>query len=221
MTTATELRARFRALPKEQREEHEDFAIRMWRALSWLERAEAGDPADIENRFISAWIAFNALYGQIGPDNQPWGDREARDTFLAHVWRIDQRGQLSDLLQMRQTWAFRIIEDKFLSTQFWEVGDAAKSVVRDELQNAMKWVGTPRAERALHMLFDRLYVLRNQLLHGASTKGSKLNRRALKECGTLLLAFLPLMIDVLIKFGIAEDWGKVCFRPEGPAVSAS
>jgi hypothetical protein len=201
--------------------QYQDFAIRMWRALSWMERAETCDPADIEGRFISSWIAFNALYGQIGPDNQPWGDREARDTFLAHVWRIDQHGQLSDLLQTRQTWAFRIIEDKFLSTRFWEVGDRAKTAVRDQLQNARKWVGTPRAERVFHLLFDRLYVLRNQLLHGASTKGSKLNRRALKECGTLLLAFLPVMIGVMIEFGIAEDWGRVCFPPEGSVISAS
>jgi hypothetical protein len=56
---------------------------------------------------------------------------------------------------------------------------------------------------------------------GSNPKGSKLNRRALKECGTLLLAFLPVMIGVMIEFGVAEDWGRVCFPPEGPIVRAS
>ena len=59
--TAIELRAAFRKLPKEDREANQGFAIRVWRALSWLERAEAMEAGDYEGRFISSWIGFNAL----------------------------------------------------------------------------------------------------------------------------------------------------------------
>jgi hypothetical protein len=54
----------------------------------------------------------------------------------------------------------------------------------------------------------------------ATSERPKLNRRPVKECGMMLLAFLPVMIGVMIEFGVAEDWGRVCFRPEGPVVNA-
>ena len=40
MATANDLRVRFRDIPREIRDEHQDFAIRVWRGISWLERAE-------------------------------------------------------------------------------------------------------------------------------------------------------------------------------------
>ena len=76
--TAAELREQFRAIPKPDREARQDFAIRVWRALSWIERAQRLDPADYEGRFISAWIAFNALYGRLQPGGHPLGDARGR-----------------------------------------------------------------------------------------------------------------------------------------------
>jgi len=77
--TADDLRKFFRVIPKEQRGAHQPFAIRVWRAISWMERAEQA--AEVEDQFISLWIAFNALYGRVDNQNQPWGDREATGAF--------------------------------------------------------------------------------------------------------------------------------------------
>jgi hypothetical protein len=76
--------------------------------------------------------------------------------------------------------------------------------------------GGPKMLKVLQLFFDRLYVLRNQFLHGASTKGSKLNRRPLREAGQLLVDLLAVMIGVMIARGAREDWGTLCFPPDGP-----
>ena len=54
MATAEGLREQFRSIPKASREANQSFSIRVWRALSWLERAESLDRLDHEGRFISA-----------------------------------------------------------------------------------------------------------------------------------------------------------------------
>ena len=213
---ADALRRQFRAISKPDREANAGFCIRVWRALSWLERAESLDSADIEGRFISAWIGFNALYGQLDPDRHAWGDREAWSAFLAHTWRIDSDVRLRKSMTRRQMRVLRIIEDKYLSHRFWREGDAAKSPIRQELRDAMTWFGGPKMLKVLQLLFDRLYVLRNQLLHGASTKGSKLNRRPLREAGNLLIELLAEILGVMIAHGMQEDWGELCYPPDGP-----
>jgi hypothetical protein len=219
MSQAVALRSRFRALAKADREANEGFCIRVWRALSWLERAETLDPTDIEGRFISAWVSFNALYGQLDPDHRAWGDREAWSTFLAHVWRIDAEMVIHKLMQKRQMRVLRIVDDKFLHHRFWHEGDAAKKLMDQERRDAMKWFGSPKMDRVLRLLFDRLYVMRNQLLHGASTKGSKLNRRPLREAGNLLIELMAAILEVMIAHGVAEDWGELCYPPNGPRVA--
>ena len=67
----------------------------------------------------------------------------------------------------------------------------------------------------LQLLFERLYVMRLQVFHGASTKGSRVNRRALQGSGNILLESLPEMLAIMLERGIDEDWGPVCF-PANP-----
>ncbi|MCA9251030.1 MAG: HEPN domain-containing protein [Phycisphaerae bacterium] len=216
MATAVELRESFRDLPKEDRQNNPDFSIRVWRGLSWLERAENAESDDLEGRFISGWIAFNALYGRLDEKQRPWGDREAMGTFLAQVWRLDHHRHIGKLLQKRQLRILRIIEDKYLCNRFWVSGGSPTKQIKRELRDSLAWIGTPKASNVLHLLFERLYVMRNQVMHGASTKGSKLNRRAMRECGTLLLEMIQSLLEVMIEHGVGEDWGNVCFPPDGP-----
>ena len=58
----------------------------------------------------------------------------------------------------------------------------------------------------LSMLFDRLYVLRNQLIHGGATWNSGVNRDQMRD-GTAILAFLvPVFIDLMMD-APDQDWG--------------
>ena len=48
---AEELRRRFKAMPDDVREANQPFSIRVWRGLSWLDRAESAQ--DVDGQFIS------------------------------------------------------------------------------------------------------------------------------------------------------------------------
>ena len=62
-------------------------------------------------------------------------------------------------------------------------------------------------------LMDRIYVMRLQVFHGASTKGSSLNRRTITACCDLMMDLPPAMIEVMIQDGVEADWGNACFPP--------
>ena len=65
----------------------------------------------------------------------------------------------------------------------------------------------------LTTVMDRIYVMRLQVFHGASTKGSSLNRRTITACCGLMMDLLPAMLEVMIQDGLEADWGNVCFPP--------
>jgi hypothetical protein len=64
------------------------------------------------------------------------------------------------------------------------------------------------------MLFDRLYVLRNQVVHGGATWNSSANRDQLRDGTRILGTLLPTIVDLMMDHP-AEDWG----RPWYPVVA--
>ena len=60
----------------------------------------------------------------------------------------------------------------------------------------------------LGAVLDRLYTVRNQLIHGGATYQSKVNRSQVKDASEILSFLVPLMIDIMIK-NINEDWGTI------------
>ena len=65
----------------------------------------------------------------------------------------------------------------------------------------------------LNNLFDRLYVLRNQLMHGGATWQGSVNRAQVGD-GARIMAFLaPLFVGLMMAHP-DEDWGL----PDYPVV---
>ena len=60
--------------------------------------------------------------------------------------------------------------------------------------------------RVLRILFDRLYVLRCQMMHGATTWNSSVNRTQVENGAAVLAALLPEMIDLMLD-NPGIDWG--------------
>lgn len=214
MPTAAALRDQFRRIPKDQREANQSFSIRVWRGLSWLERAEGLGSDDLEGRFIYSWIGLNALYGRKSPDAKPYREREALETFLAQVWRLDSHGLIGRILGRRQPAVLNLIENQYLSIPFWD-GEPAPAIrkVKGEAKSAILLFPKSNREPIMRMLFERLYVMRNQIFHGASTKGGKLNRRTLQYSATLMVDLLPAFLEIMIESGVGQDWGEVMFPP--------
>ena len=48
------------------------------------------------------------------------------------------------------------------------------------------------------MVFDRLYVLRNQLVHGGATWNSSVNRAQVRDGAAILGFLLPVFVDLMM-----------------------
>ena len=59
----------------------------------------------------------------------------------------------------------------------------------------------------LRLVFDRLYVLRNQLVHGGSTWNSRVNRDQMRDGAAILAFLMPVFVDVMMD-NPHEDWGR-------------
>jgi hypothetical protein len=61
--------------------------------------------------------------------------------------------------------------------------------------------------RVLSFVFDRLYVLRNQLVHGGSTWNSGVNRAQVRDGAAILAFLMPVFVDLMME-NPHEDWGR-------------
>jgi hypothetical protein len=50
----------------------------------------------------------------------------------------------------------------------------------------------------LAIVLSRIYVLRNQLVHGGATWGSSVNRDQLRDCTNFMGKLVPLVIEVMM-----------------------
>ena len=56
-------------------------------------------------------------------------------------------------------------------------------------------------------MFDRLYTLRNQIIHGGATYSSQANRSQLKDACRILTSLLPLILHIMQQHP-DYAWGK-------------
>ena len=214
---AETLRKQLQAIPKERRDANQAFSIRIWRGLSWLERAEQATDAD--EKFISLWIAFNAIYGRAdgegsgpGADKRP-GDHDTWQAFLAEIIRRDGTDILGDLVRRNQMPVLRMIQNKYLFRPFWDRRPNAELMLNNCCTATVLNFANHLTTGIVEELFERLYVLRAQVFHGAATRGSKLNRANIRYGAELMSKLLPAMIAVMLAAGPDVNWGAVCFPP--------
>ncbi len=207
--TAAGLREAFRRIPREQRGAHQDFSIRVWRGLSWLERAEGA--AVLDMRFIALWIAFNSIYGHLESDGRKPEDRQSWQYFLTEIVKRDTEDRLGAIVRDGRDDILHLAYNKFLSRHFWNgAGDWEARQERAQQQAMVNFRGGYTLP-IITELFERLYLLRVQVFHGAATSGSAYNRACMQRAAGILGRVVPAMIRIMIDAGPETDWGAVCF----------
>ncbi len=196
---AASLKARHRQVRDGQ---SESLRVRIHRAISWLARAEREDD-DPDARFIFLWIAFNAAYAsEFGFEKK---EREQADDFIERLLVLDVRGRLHQALFGQFSGPIRtLIGNRFVYRPFWQA-------VRDHASdNAWKERFEASRRRAMHALMQnetavlvsivlgRLYVLRNQLLHGGSTWGGATNRAQVRDGVSIMGTIVPIIIELMM-----------------------
>ena len=200
------LRERHRALRAGQ---SEALAIRLHRAISWLLRA-AQEEGDDDTRFIHLWIAFNAIYA--GEFDGERSERERVAEFVGRLVAADIQETLHALLFKQFTGSIRLlIDNRYLFAPFWRAlrdhdpSERWKARFETNRKAAMDALLTHRTAELLTIVLDRLYVLRNQLIHGGATWNSGVNRDQLRDACALLGALLPAITTVMMETDAFED----------------
>ncbi len=215
-----DLEARYRALRPDL---PEILRLRIHRALSWCRRAEReGDDPDA--RFIFYWIAFNAAYADDVADAESarMPERSRFEDYFAKIVRRDGGRAIYDAIWQRFAQSIRVLlGNRYVFQPFWHHhnGLAGHADWEDRFARSQQKVQAALARQDTHfilsVLFDRLYVLRNQLIHGGATWNSSVNREQVKDGARILEFLLPLFLEIMMNHP-DENWGN----PHYPVVSA-
>jgi len=169
------------------------------------------DSAD--DQLIFSWTALNSLYGRWDPERrEPAADIQCLKQFFDDLFEIDEEARLAQFLEENRDAVMAVFDNQFLARQFWNAPDLERADKRAPLRHkANSWYIEKRYSLMLEKLVLNIYYLRCQLIHGAATRGSSLNRDTVGECLHALRLLLPPVLEVIITHGKDGDWGMVCY----------
>ena len=207
-------------LKARQREIRDDFpaplALRTHRALSWLQRAEQEDQ-DADARFIFLWIAFNAAYANEIHDRTQFSERRILLNFLHRLIDVD-----SEKLLYKAVWdefpkSIRLlIDNRYVFQPFWnhQNGLISETQWQESFKKSKasinRAMGQMDTKKILAVVFDRLYVLRNQLIHGGATWNSSVNRNQIRNGACIMGQLVPTIIHLMME-NSSGLWGEPSF----------
>ena len=211
MPTAAELKDRHRQI---RDQEPEALRLRIHRALSWLIRSEQ-EHTDPDLRFVLQWIAMNAAYArEFGREET---ERTRAKAFLDTLVALDTQKRLHQALFQQFTGPIRtLIDNKFTFEPFWtamrthDASNRWEEGFANSKKAAFAAVMQGDTTKVLGVVFDRLYVLRNQLVHGGATWKSQVNRAQLTDAVAILGTLVPLIISVMMDHP-EQDYGDALY----------
>ena len=80
--------------------------------------------------------------------------------------------------------------------------------VKQSKIDSRNYLAHQQVSNLLGLVLDRLYTVRNQLIHGGATYNSKVNRAQVNDAGQILEFLMPIIIDIMIT-NMDEDWGVI------------
>ena len=206
----------FNTLKNKQRQIRDGFSenlgLRVHRALSWLDKSEqcTGDP---DSQFLFLWISFNAAYAQ-DTEVLRHSEAEAFSLFISKLVELDKSGLFYKLVWNEFSSSIRILLDnEFVFQPFWDCQNGKLSVHewKEKFNTAKlmanKALATKRTDLLLTIILQRLYTLRNQLVHGGATWKSSANRAQITDGVAFLSKLVPIIIEIMMD-NPNQLWGE-------------
>lgn len=204
------------ALRNKRSQLSEVHATRLHRALSWLKcAAEQEDNLDL--RLISLWISFNACFAVDEGSSETLAERNAFQKFVEKLVEHDTDKKIYACLWETYSGPVKsLIKNPYVYHGFWvskrqdkndehwrKLFDASSVMALNSLSRQI-------VPDLLSIVLDRLFVLRNQLLHGGATYASSVNRDQVSDGSQLLGALIPILIEIMLEAN-DEDWGEIYY----------
>jgi len=148
-------------------------------------------------------------------------EQETFKGFLEKLCELDEHRQIEQLVWQEFSGSIRILLDTpFVLQGFWDFhsGKISETLWKERLAQGKKMASQALASsntpQLLGVVFNRLYTLRNQLMHGGATWNSSVNRKQLKDCANLLGKLIPVIIALMMAHP-QTLWGDACYPVVG------
>ena len=192
----------------------ETMGLRVHRSISWIGRAET-EQDDHDARFLFLWIAFNAAYADEGEfQGIAPNERTTFTDFFGKVVTLDAERRIYKAIWESFSGPIRILmQNRYVFNPFWQHHNGIAGFedweerFRASARRLAQSLQTQDTVRVLSFVFDRLYVLRNQIMHGGSTWNSAVNRNQVRDGAAILGFLMPVFLDVMMG-NPREDWGQ-------------
>ena len=192
------------------------LSLRTHRALSWLHRAEQ-ETKDEDARFLFLWIAFNAAYANEAHESGDFTERGLLNQFLQRLVDFDHDHLLDEIVWEQFSSSIRVlIDNHYVYQPFWrhQAGLMEEAEWKEAFENskaaAHRALGHMDTTKVLCIIFDRLYTLRNQMVHGGSTWNSTVNRAQMRDGSNILGMLVPAIIHLMM-VNHNQVWGDACY----------
>ena len=188
----------------------ESMRLRIHRAISWLEPAERFE--EVDAKFLFLWISFNAMYAELQTEKEP--EYKIQRGYFKKLVDFDSESKIYHAVWDQFSGPIRLLlNNQYVFHAFWDF--------QNNVDNSLDWeerfklskrqinraMSEKNTVKILTTLFSRLYVLRNQLIHGAATWNSSTNRTQLNDGVAILSYLLPVFIEIMMDNN-EQDWGK-------------
>lgn len=190
---------------KKEFKEKESFLLRLRRSISWLDGAQQVESGvkekdkNLSAQFIFFWISFNALYvrnfDEFFDGNFRDGEKEFKKYFDDILIIEGVKTRIHKVFNDDILWEIHsLTKNIFVRSKFWRNYDKIKRFFQPNVLPKIPRIRQTR--KILHRVFECLYVLRNQLMHGGSTWGSKLNKKQLRLGIKIMQCLLPIFMEI-------------------------
>jgi hypothetical protein len=209
----------YAALKDKHRKLRENFpqplSVRVHRSLSWLQRAEK-ESNDADAKFIFLWIAFNAAYAQ-ETDDMRFSQTALFSSFLDRLIEADSSKRIYKILWSQFAGPVRtLITNKYVFQPYWDSqrgkpgSEAWEETFRSATAAANASLANQDVSKLLGIVLSRLYVLRNQLIHGLATWSGGVNREQVQDGTSIMSHIVPIVIDLMMD-DPRPIWGEAVY----------
>lgn len=178
---------------------------------------------DYDTAFVFYWIAFNAAYADSSKEvytKEAYAEyfkkivqSDANKNIFKAIWPDPwRRTDRTDSSRLNNRNIRSILENKYVFEPFWDHHNGLDGGNwKESFDRSRKAASFALAEQdtaaVLSMLFGRLYVRRNQLVHGGATWNGSVNRNQVEDSARIMAFLIPLFIELMME-NPAENWGK-------------
>ena len=139
------------------------------------------------------------------------------DDFFETILSIDPENRIGDAIWKNFSGSVRLLLDNhWVYMPFWKnlfgMGyDDWQHTFESDKNRGLKTLADGNTRAALNIIFDRLYVVRNQIMHGGATWGTGRNREQVRDGARIMALLVPLFIE-LMEGSPQIEWGPPDYR---------